>query len=76
MFAVLTHPLDGFYRQPDGGLGRYSVWHPRLYPTLGTASRSTYRVFELLRLVDPGAQPHSILLQPSVEFDVHLPPAR
>ena len=75
-FAVLTHPLDGFYRHPDGHLGRYSVWHPRLTPTLGTTVRARYAVFELLGLVEPDATPHSVLLHPSVEFDVQLPPTR
>lgn len=73
---VLTHPLDGFYRQPNGRLGRYSVWHARLKPTIGTAIRARYGVFERLGLVEPDAVPHSVLLQPTVEFDVHLPPVR
>ena len=73
--TVLTHPLDGWYLRPGGRLGRYSVWHPRLRPTIGTASRSRYAVFEQLGLVGPDQTPHSVLLQPSVEFDVHLPPA-
>ncbi|HYK95531.1 MAG TPA: DUF2071 domain-containing protein [Candidatus Dormibacteraeota bacterium] len=73
---VLTHPLDGFYQLPDGRLGRYSVWHPRLRLTVGSAVRSRYAVFERLGLVAAGATPHSVLLQPSVEFDVHLPPVR
>jgi hypothetical protein len=73
---VLTHPLDGFFRQPNGRLGRYSVWHPRLEPTIGTATRARYEVFERLGLAEPGAVAHSVLLQPSVEFDVHLPPVR
>ena len=74
--AVLTHPLGGFYRTPDGRLGRYSVWHERLRPTLGRATRARYEVFERLGLVAPGQVPHSVLLQPSIEFDVHLPPTR
>jgi hypothetical protein len=74
--VVLTHPLDGFYRLPSGALGRYSVWHPRLQLTLGTTIRARYEVFERLGLVGAGAVPHSVLLQPSVEFDVHLPPTR
>ena len=73
-FAVLTHPLDGFYLRPDGRVGRYSVWHPRLQPTLGVAQRADYAVFQLLGLVAPGTTPHSVLLQPSIDFDVHLPP--
>jgi uncharacterized protein YqjF (DUF2071 family) len=72
--AVLTHPLDGWYLRPDGRLGRYSVWHPRLRPTAGTATRARYGVFERLGLVGADPRPHSVLLQPAVEFDVHLPP--
>jgi hypothetical protein len=73
---VITHPLDGWFLRPDGRLGRYSVWHPRLHPTLGSATSARYAVFERLGLVGPGAAPHSVLLQPEVEFDVHLPPTR
>jgi hypothetical protein len=72
--VVLTHPLHGFFLRPDGRLGRYAVWHRRLRPTIGTAVRSRYGVFERLGIVTPDAVPHSVLLQPSVEFDVHLPP--
>jgi hypothetical protein len=71
---VLTHPLDGWFRRPDGRLGRYAVWHARLAARLGTALRARYAVFERLGLVDGTASPHSVLLQPSVEFDVLLPP--
>ena len=72
---VLTHPLDGWYSRPDGRVGHYSVWHPRLQPTLGSAVRARYQVFERLGLVGADTRPHSVLLQPSVEFDVHLPPS-
>jgi hypothetical protein len=41
---------------------------------LGTASRARYAVFEELGLVDASAQPHSVLLTRSIEFDVLLPP--
>lgn len=71
---VLTHPLDGYFLRPDGRLGRYEVWHERLRPTIGQASRASYAVFENLDLVPPGTAPHSVLLQQSVEFDVLLPP--
>jgi hypothetical protein len=74
--AVLTHPLDGFFRRPDGQLGRYSVWHERLGPQLGIAREATYVVFQDAGLVSRGAMPHSVLLQRSIEFDVLLPPAR
>ena len=71
---VLTHPLDGWFRRPDGRLGRYEVWHERLMPQLGTAHRARYAVFERLGLVAEDQPAHSVLLQRAVEFDVHLPP--
>jgi len=71
---ILTHPLDGWFARPDGRLGRYGVWHPRMTLQLGTASVARYAVFEELGLVEAGAQPHSVLLTRAVEFDVLLPP--
>ena len=73
---IVTHPLDGWFLRPDGQLGRYAVWHSRLRPTLGVARRARYAVFEELGLVEPGAEPHSVLLQRAIEFDVLLPPHR
>jgi uncharacterized protein YqjF (DUF2071 family) len=72
----VTHPLDGWFQRPDGGLGRYAVWHDRLRPTLGVARRACYAVFEDLGIVDPDAEPHSVLLQRAIDFDVLLPPRR
>jgi hypothetical protein len=40
----------------------------------GSATSARYAVFERLGHVGPAAKPHSVLLQRSVEFDVHLPP--
>lgn len=74
--VVLTHPLDGYFMRRDGRLGRYSVWHERLRPQLGIARRAGYAVFEEIGLVGPGATPHSVLLQRSIEFAVLLPPSR
>jgi uncharacterized protein DUF2071 len=71
---MLTDPLDGWFLRPDGRLARYSVWHDLLAPTIGSATHARYTVFERLGLIKPGTQPHSVLLQRSVEFDVHLPP--
>lgn len=71
---VLTHPLDGYFLHPHGWLGRYAVWHERLRPTVGIARRARYAVFEELGLVEPGAAPHSVLLQRATAFDVLLPP--
>jgi uncharacterized protein YqjF (DUF2071 family) len=71
---VLTHPLDGWFLRRDGRLGRYAVWHERLPMTVGRARQARYDVFEDLGLVAADAAPHSVLLAPSVEFDVLLPP--
>jgi hypothetical protein len=71
---ILTHPLDGWFERPDGRLGRYAVWHPRIALQVGAARRASYAVFEELGLVEPGSPPHSVLLTRSVEFDVLLPP--
>ena len=74
--SSLTHPLDGFFARPDGGLGRYAVWHPRLRRSSawrdGRATRSS-RTWAWSRQAQP---PHSVLLQRSIEFDVLLPPTR
>jgi Uncharacterized conserved protein (COG2071) len=71
---ILTHPLDGWFTRPDGRLGRYAVWHDRMRLTSGRATRARYGVFEELGLVAADARPHSVLLTPSIEFDVLLPP--
>jgi hypothetical protein len=73
---VITHPLLGWFLRPDGSLGRYRVWHDRLRPHLGTATKARYSVFEDLGLVEPRATPHSVLLQRATEFDVFLPPTQ
>jgi hypothetical protein len=73
---VLTHPLDGLYRRRDGGLGGYSVWHERFAPRLGLARKARFELFEGLGLVEPGAAPHSVLLQRTIDFAVLLPPLR
>ena len=43
---IVTHPLLGWFLRPDGGLGRYRVWHDRLRPQVGTATEARYAVFE------------------------------
>jgi Uncharacterized conserved protein (COG2071) len=73
---VLTHPLDGLYRRRDGGLGGYSVWHERFAPRLGIARTARFDLFERLGLVEPGATPHSVMLQRTIDFAVLLPPLR
>src|SRR5262249_45699011 len=72
--VVLTHPLAGYYRRRDGRVGSYSVWHERLRLLRGTARQARFEVFHRLGLVEPGAAPHSVLLQRATEFIIRLPP--
>jgi hypothetical protein len=74
--VVLTHPLAGYYLRRDGCLGTYSVWHERLQLRRGTARQTRFDVFTRLGLVEPGAMPHSVLLQRETEFIIQLPPKR
>lgn len=72
--VILTHPLRGLFRQRDGKLGSYSVWHDRLRLQRGEATRARFSVFEDLALITRDQVPHSVLLQRETEFLVFLPP--
>jgi hypothetical protein len=76
--VFLTHPLRGYFYRRDGALGSYAIWHGRLQPTEGRVIRSSFPLFEELGLVtsDGTEAIHSVLLQPSVDFTIYLPPAR
>jgi hypothetical protein len=76
--TVLTHPLDGYYRRRDGHLGTYSVWHERLTPDAGRVRTARFGLLDRLGLVPFAEQQHahSVLIQPSTEFLVRLPPRR
>lgn len=71
---VLTHPLVGYLRRRDERLVTYGVWHERLVMHLVDAVEARFEKFEALGLVQPGQRPHSVLVQRSTHFDVHLPP--
>ncbi|WP_062435111.1 DUF2071 domain-containing protein [Herbidospora daliensis] len=70
---LLTHPTTGWYRGRRS-VGTYSVWHPVMEPVFLAATYARFRVFEELGLVEPGQEPHSVLGQASIHFDVHVPP--
>jgi len=74
--VLLTHPLRGYYFRRDGVLGSYSVWHDRLELTLGRATSARFDLFERLDLVRSGdlTSIHSVLIQPTTEFWIYLPP--
>jgi hypothetical protein len=74
----LTHPLTGYFHRRDGRLGSYRVWHDRLAMHPGRLVAARFGLLDRLGQVPPAEQgrPHSVLLQPEVEFTVYLPPRR
>ncbi len=74
--VLLTHPMKGYFRRRDGALGSYSIWHDRLAPTAGEVICAEFPLLERLGLVKHGdlGAVHSVLVQPSVEFAIYLPP--
>lgn len=72
----LTHPMDGWYRRRDGGVGVYSIWHPVMRPRYLTALSARFPVFERLGLITADTAPHSVLAQRHLPFDIHTPPRR
>lgn len=74
--VVLTHPLVGHYFRRDGRLGTYSVWHDRLTPSAGRIRTARWGLLDRLGIVpfDSQHETHSVLIQPSVEFIIRLPP--
>jgi hypothetical protein len=76
--VLLTHPLRGYFFRQDGTLGSYAVWHDRAKSTVGTIQEARYPLLQQLGLVEEGDQSnvHSVLLQPSIDFTIYLPPSR
>ena len=76
--VFLTHPLQGFFRLRDGGLGTYSIWHDRLQLTVADCRSASFGLFDRLGLVQEGdlSQLHSVLMQPKTDFTIYLPPKR
>jgi hypothetical protein len=76
--VVLTHPLLGVYHRRDHCLGTYSIWHDRLQLSVGRCVQARIGLFDRLGIVPFAEQtrPASVLLQPSTEFTIYLPPGR
>ena len=76
--VLLTQPTRGFYFRRDGALGSYSIWHDRMQPTIGAVKHARFPLFERLGLLAPSgaASPHSVLLAPTIDFTIYLPPRR
>ncbi len=73
---ILTHPLVGYVWRRDGRVATYGVWHAPLQMEEASAKEVRFERFEALGLVEPGARPHSVLVQRTTEFLVRLPPRR
>lgn len=71
---VLTHPLVGYLRRRDGRYATYGVDHPPLEMERARASYARFELFERLGLVGPDQEPHSVLVQRTIDFVVRLPP--
>jgi len=76
--VLLTHPLRGYFFRRDGALGSYSIWHDRARLTVGTVQEARYPLLQKLGLVEEGVQSdiHSVLIQPSIDFTIYLPPRK
>jgi uncharacterized protein YqjF (DUF2071 family) len=76
--VLLTHPMQGYFFRRDGALGSYAIWHDRTTPTAGMVREARYPLLERLELVPDGEQGsiHSVLLQPSIDFMIYLPPSK
>lgn len=74
--VVLTHPMSGFYHLRSGELGKFCVWHEPLAMRPARLRHASFELLHRLNIVDYEQQqrPHSVLVQPSTEFTVYLPP--
>lgn len=76
--VLLTHPMRGYFFRRDGALGSYRIWHDRTEPTVGEVQDAKYPLLQRLELVAEGDREniHSVLLQPSIDFTIYLPPSK
>jgi hypothetical protein len=74
--VLLTHPLRGYFFRHDHALGSYAISHSRTACSSGQLQTATYPLLQKLDLVQAGdlSGIHSVLLQPSIDFTIYLPP--
>lgn len=74
--VYLTHPLVSFYHRRDGRVGTYRVWHQQLMVQPASLISAHFGLLSRTGLVSEEEQqsPHSVLVQPIVEFTIYLPP--
>ena len=75
-YLILTHPVTGYYFKRNKSLGTYDLWHPKMELFIGEPINLYFELFENLGLLtrDEMQAPHSILITPSIDFDILLPP--
>ena len=75
---VLTQPHIGFYPRGGGKLGRYTIWHDFYKPKLGKLIEARFDLLSEFDLVPFSEQnkPHSVIIEPTVSYEIHLPPMR
>jgi len=75
---ILTHPTIGYYNISDKKLGMYEIWHPEMKLYSGISQNLYFEIFEKLGLLTQSEMqnPHSVLITPSIEFDILLPPRK
>jgi hypothetical protein len=75
---VLTHPVTGYFKRNDGRVSRYGVWHSRMDVKTARPGNIYFEKFEhwgLLTRADM-LRPYSVLITPSIHFQVYLPPRK
>ncbi|MFN2369299.1 MAG: DUF2071 domain-containing protein, partial [Desulfurivibrionaceae bacterium] len=74
--AYLSHPLSGYCRRRDGRLSRLSIWHPEIILREARLRHASFAFLTETNLVSEHKQqrPHSVLLGPTSDFTIYLPP--
>ncbi|MCB9596331.1 MAG: DUF2071 domain-containing protein [Sandaracinaceae bacterium] len=73
---VLTAPTVGYLYRRGRTPATYSIWHAPLEMERAEASTARFEHYERLGLVEPGAAPHSVLVQRLTHYLIFLPPKR
>ncbi|MDF1579142.1 MAG: DUF2071 domain-containing protein, partial [Desulfobulbales bacterium] len=75
--VYLSHPLCGYFRRRDGRLSRFSIWHPEIILREAKLKHASFAFLDGMNLVPEQEQqrPHSVILGPTSEFTIYLPPA-
>lgn len=77
---VLTQTHVGFFSRwrSSGGVGRYTIWHDLYQPRSASILEARFGLLAGLDIVPEEEQqtPHSVILEPSVLYHIHLPPRR